>query len=1290
MLLEERTLRGGSYAADPDFAPAVSLSELASKTWEANRFGWYTDSKQWASEAAYDARIDRAKSELGITLDNPWRSNTRLSRGRLILPEDSGAGPGNPFFDFDKRIRDLAEQNPDHREWLTRPISADARALTARTSAAADEAYEKAPPYWRVAAQLAGSLPSMWEDPLNVAALLTGPWGKVGQGAKAVLWSGVKVGALNAGAELAGYQPIKEWRQSAGLEYTPEQLAAHMGLAFAFGFGLDAGVRGAYRGGKTLFKGSDLPKAPDLPAGGQKPAPLAPPPADPSAALETAARSLPESNPVRRAANGDRAALDELVTAAGLENDPAIRGAKLADDADAVLRAEFDEADRALSVAKRLREDDEAGLAQATRHALDDSEPPPGHVDTIPEARGPDLSDEAPLPKGRKNQYGTTFQVDGKKVRFREVDPKTLTTDPETFQVKTGGSRLQNVTTWDADAAGRAVVFEKKSGEMVVADGHARKALADRLPEAGNLPAYVMREADGWTEADVRAHAAKKNMQEGSVGTIDAARVMRETPDVIDASVPLGADAMRQARSLARLSDDAFAQVETGNVPAKLAAMVGDLVPDQSRHAGLIADLAAAEPRSAAEARQMLGELMRDPANNAAAQQVILMGRDLFSLPDDTVARKARAEAMGFDTSRVWYHGTNKDVAEFDLSHFGANTQTADNIPAVFMSSQPKAASGYAAGWGAEVRDGANVMPLYARTPNIDEWDIGGGRLTEDVLQQALSEAKAAGRDGVVFRRAIDSARPVAPGGEASRNAGDVLAVFDPSNIRSVNAAFDPANARSANTLFSLPDAETLRANGFDEPNGPEAKAQVEALEAQFGKQIADAKKAAKGEVEPSLFSLPEVTGRENPLTAEGSLRRFASGQADLPTADELKIAARDIKEAELNDLAEEFGGDRAKAAKFIRLLESDGGDRVDAQLEALRQEATVKIEERSYEDRHALLDLYRTFEDLEANPREADHIVNRYLADLPGADRAPNLWMTRESAAMAVVRKAAMESVKAGVSSAEFSQKVMSRYGSHFADPQDAKFMLDALADALTGRPKALPAPSNVPLLSLFDASTYAHAPKLTSAIPQVFREIDEVASRLPEGVRLRVADALTFNGTDINGRWNAYDAIIHVALSAKDAGRTARHEEVHALKALGLMTDDEFDALYARATRFGSNLRKDYKIDERYGALYKQQFGDQAEAFLREETIAEMLADYGRGKRFGDDRFINELLDRIIKFLSDVQKALTGHGFTNPLDVFKAIESGEMGARVGLVADMDDASRTGAIGIMAKGCNL
>jgi hypothetical protein len=186
------------------------------------------------------------------------------------------------------------------------------------------------------------------------------------------------------------------------------------------------------------------------------------------------------------------------------------------------------------------------------------------------------------------------------------------------------------------------------------------------------------------------------------------------------------------------------------------------------------------------------------------------MRSDLDMSPE---ARKQRAEQMGFDTRYVWYHGTNKDFEAFDPSQSGVNTLTQDEVPAIWAVNRPEIADGYAAGWGGETRDGANIRPLYARLKDMDIWDLGGGQLTADVRNQALTEAKEAGRSGVVFTRAVDLARNVAPGGAASRNAPHIIAVFDPAALRSTNAAFDPAQSSSSNLMFAMrdggaPDAE--------------------------------------------------------------------------------------------------------------------------------------------------------------------------------------------------------------------------------------------------------------------------------------------------------------------------------------------------------------------------------------------------------------------------------------------------------------------------------------------------
>ena len=100
-----------------------------------------------------------------------------------------------------------------------------------------------------------------------------------------------------------------------------------------------------------------------------------------------------------------------------------------------------------------------------------------------------------------------------------------LTTDAKAFQYKSGGDeagvteRLQGVQRWDPVKAGIAIVYERKDGTRVVADGHQRLGLAKKMAEQGQDPhmlGVLMREVDGFTVEDVREAAALKNIAEGN------------------------------------------------------------------------------------------------------------------------------------------------------------------------------------------------------------------------------------------------------------------------------------------------------------------------------------------------------------------------------------------------------------------------------------------------------------------------------------------------------------------------------------------------------------------------------------------------------------------------------------------------------------------------------------------------------------------------------------------------------------------------------------------------------
>lgn len=89
---------------------------------------------------------------------------------------------------------------------------------------------------------------------------------------------------------------------------------------------------------------------------------------------------------------------------------------------------------------------------------------------------------------------------------------------------------------------------------------------------------------------------------------------------------------------------------------------------------------------------------------------------------------------------------------------------------------------------------GANVMPVYLRMKNPLVVDAQG-RSWDEVNYDAVARARAGGHDGLIIRNVIDSttAETAIP--------TTIRAVFNPSNIRSINARFDPQKSRSHDIL---------------------------------------------------------------------------------------------------------------------------------------------------------------------------------------------------------------------------------------------------------------------------------------------------------------------------------------------------------------------------------------------------------------------------------------------------------------------------------------------------------
>ena len=260
-------------------------------------------------------------------------------------------------------------------------------------------------------------------------------------------------------------------------------------------------------------------------------------------------------------------------------------------------------------------------------------------------------------------------------------DPRITKTDADTYQYK-GNSDAKGVTgrlstvaprpeNWSDMAAGNAVVHERLNGDLMVGDGHQRDDLLKRIVAAApdsnvKLPGFLLREADGWTPEMVRAVAAKKNLREGIGEPMDIARVLRDSPQIWDDSIPIGRKDLREGRGLANLSDGAWGMVLNKSVNPEYAALVGNMVPDSANHVAVMDDIAKFKPRTPNEARLLIAD-----ANEAGVYKE--SQSSLFG--DEEVTKSLRPQRM-----RIFGEATK--ILRSDNRVFSTLAREADRIEA--------------------------------------------------------------------------------------------------------------------------------------------------------------------------------------------------------------------------------------------------------------------------------------------------------------------------------------------------------------------------------------------------------------------------------------------------------------------------------------------------------------------------------------------------------------------------------------------------------------------------------
>lgn len=401
----------------------------------------------------------------------------------------------------------------------------------------------------------------------------------------------------------------------------------------------------------------------------------------------------------------------------------------------------------------------------------------------------------------------TNLEVQQRKSGFsvQSFDPSTLQTDAAAMQYKSGGDesgvtdRLQGVQQWDPAKAGLSLIWERENGDRVIADGHQRLGLAQRLQAEGqDTPFFGVnyREADGYTAPMMRVMAAAKNIAEGSGSALDAARVLRDAPELAG-TLPPRSGLVRQANDIAKLGDDAFGMAWNGVASERDAALVGKHVSDPAMQSAILSHLSKDSPdtaeeaelfvrqaKSAGAAKQVQSDMFGDylKADLVLPERVKILKSALTSLRKDKAlfatltAREGRIADAGnvLDTAANAAHHDNAAQAFTVLKALAERKGPISD--ALQSAAERSAQTRTGAARGAAVHDFLATVRSAARRGDLDGDGAGGaiGDLGPETESAGLSEAPRAdtrlelfgdpaGKPKPFLQQSKDLARELAP-----------------------------------------------------------------------------------------------------------------------------------------------------------------------------------------------------------------------------------------------------------------------------------------------------------------------------------------------------------------------------------------------------------------------------------------------------------------------------------------------------------------------------------------------
>ncbi len=165
----------------------------------------------------------------------------------------------------------------------------------------------------------------------------------------------------------------------------------------------------------------------------------------------------------------------------------------------------------------------------------------------------------------------------------------------------------------------------------------------------------------------------------------------------------------------------------------------------------------------------------------------------------------------------------------------------------------------------------------------------------------------------------------------------------------------------------------------------------------------------------------------------------------------------------------------------------------------------------------------------------------------------------------------------------------------------------------------------------------------------------LHDIALRVPDWIKVKTAETPMEDGRYVDGMYSPLRKAIHVAMDSQHGvEHVLDHEGIHAMRDLGVFTDPEWKILTKKA---GDEWVDKYNIRKNY-------IGSPEEKML-EEGVAHAYPDWVRGKLGNAGNAISRIFRKMSNFLEATRNAVQGLGFKSADDIFKGIQSGEIGNR-------------------------